>query len=98
MNELIIIAHITAKDGKVALVKSELEKLILPTRAETGCLQYDLHQDNENSGHFMFYERWSSRELWQAHMEQAHLKAYVAATEGAVEHFTIYEMTKTADS
>ncbi|MEO1610025.1 MAG: antibiotic biosynthesis monooxygenase, partial [Pseudomonadota bacterium] len=25
----------------------------------------DLHQDNENPAHFMFYENWESRELWQ---------------------------------
>ncbi len=30
------------------LVKNELLKLIELTRAEEGCINYDLHQDNEN--------------------------------------------------
>jgi quinol monooxygenase YgiN len=44
------------------------EKLIPITRAEEGCIQYDLHQDNEEPAHFLFYENWASRELWQIHM------------------------------
>jgi quinol monooxygenase YgiN len=94
MTTLIIVANITAKAGNINLVKTELEKLIDTTRAEAGCLQYDLHQDNDNPAHFLFYEDWASRELWQTHMEASHLKNYLAATEGAVESFTVNEMTK----
>ena len=74
------------------LVRSELLKLVEPTRKEPGCIQYDLHQDNENPEVFVFYENWESRELWQAHMNSVHLKAYANATEGAVENFTLNEM------
>ena len=94
MAKLTIIANIKANAEAIDLVKTELEKLIDVTRSETGCLQYDLHQDNENPAHFMFYENWESRELWQAHMGAQHLQDYLAATEGAVETFTVNEMTK----
>ena len=70
--------------------------LIEITRAEEGCIQYDLHQDNENPAHFLFYETWQSRELWQAHMNAPHLATYGAATQGAVAQFTLHEMTKIA--
>ena len=56
MAKLTIVANITAAANKIDLVKAELGKLIDLTRAEEGCLQYDLHQDNENPAHFMFYE------------------------------------------
>jgi quinol monooxygenase YgiN len=91
---LTIIARIEAKINKVDLVKSELLKLIEPTRKEQGCLQYDLHQDNENPAIFMFYENWENRELWQTHMNNEHLKAYMDATDGAVENFTLNEMSQ----
>lgn len=96
MSKLTIVANITAKPGKIDLVKRELEKLIEPTRAEAGCLQYDLHQDNGNAAYFMFYENWESRELWQDHMNNSHLKAYQAATDGAIQEFTLFEMTHIA--
>lgn len=93
---LTILAQITAEPGKEALVRAELEKLVPITRAEAGCLQYDLHVDNENPGFFVFYENWESRELWQTHMNAAHLAAYMAATEGAVANFVLNEMSKIA--
>lgn len=94
MATLTIVANIKANADKVALVKAELLKLIEVTQAETGCINYDLHQDNENPAHFMFYENWQSRELWQAHMANQHLQDYMKATEGAVEEFTLNEMTQ----
>ena len=93
---LTILAQITAVPGKEALVRSELEKLVDITRAEEGCEQYDLHQDNENPGLFVFYENWQSRDLWQQHMGAPHLAAYMAATEGAVSNFVLNEMAKIA--
>lgn len=93
MSKLTIVANIVAKTDSVDLVKTELIKLIEVTRREAGCLQYDLHQDNDNPAHFLFYENWQNRELWQTHMNNQHLKDYLAATAGAVESFTLNEMT-----
>jgi len=94
--KLIIGANIRAKADKIELVKAELRKLVEITRTEHGCIQYDLHQDNEDPAHFIFDENWESRELWQSHMSTPHLAAYMAATDGAVETFTLNEMTKVA--
>lgn len=93
MAKLTIVANITAKADQINLVKAELQKLIDVTRAEEGCLQYDLHQDNENPARFLFFENWASRELWQVHMGGQHLKDYLAAVDGAVEEFTVSEMS-----
>ncbi|GDY28227.1 antibiotic biosynthesis monooxygenase [Agarivorans sp. Toyoura001] len=96
MSTLTIVANIKANADKIDLVKAELLKLIEVTRAEEGCINYDLHQDNDNPAHFMFYENWTSRELWQTHMGNTHLAEYMAATEGAVEEFVLNEMTQIA--
>jgi quinol monooxygenase YgiN len=93
MTQLTIVAKIEAKASDIDLVKTELLKLIEITRSEQGCINYDLHQDNDNPAQFIFYENWKTRELWQAHMANGHLKAYMTATEGKVETFTLNEMT-----
>lgn len=93
MSKLTIVANIIANEDKIDLVKAELEKLIPITRAEEGCIQYDLHQDNEHPAHFMFFEKWENRDLWQTHMSNQHLADYMVATEGAVSVFTVNEMT-----
>jgi quinol monooxygenase YgiN len=96
MPKFTVVANIQANPDRINLVKTELENLIAITRAEPGCLQYDLHQDNEDPAHFLFFENWESRDLWQAHMSAPHLAAYLAATEGAVAEFTLHEMSHIA--
>jgi quinol monooxygenase YgiN len=93
MTKLAIVANIHANPDRIDLVKAELEKLLPITRAEQGCLQYDLHRDNDHPAHFMVFENWESRELWQRHMNAPHLAAYLQATDGAVAQFTLNEMT-----
>ena len=45
--KLTIVAKILVKPEKLELVKGELIKLIDLTKAEEGCINYDLHQDNQ---------------------------------------------------
>jgi len=90
---LTILARITAAPGKEDLLRAELSKLVAPTRAEAGCIAYDLHQDNDDPRSFVFYETWQSRDLWQAHMSAPHIAAYAQATAGAVSDFALQEMT-----
>ncbi|KNC48309.1 antibiotic biosynthesis monooxygenase [Thecamonas trahens ATCC 50062] len=91
-----VVVHIHAKDGQQALVRSELEKLIPITLAEAGCLGYDLHVDNADDKHFVFYETWESEELLEAHSKAPHLAAFGAATKDAVERFSLDKMTRIA--
>ena len=78
---------------KIELVHTELLKLIDIACAEDCCINFDLHQDNDKPADFMFYESWDSRDLWQTNMSVSHLAAYMEATDGAVEGFTLNEMT-----
>ena len=96
MAKLTITGNVLANPDKIDFVKAELEKLIPITRKEAGCIQYDLHQDNENPAYFLFYENWESRELWQTHMNAPHLAAFMEATDGAIEKFWLHEMTHIA--
>ncbi len=92
--ELTIVAILTIKEGQRDFVRSEILKILEPTRAEEGCLLYVLHEDITNSQVLMFYETWADHACWQAHLQQAHMQAYVAATKDFVEHRQILQLTK----
>ena len=91
---LTIVARIEAYPDQVELLKTELQKLVEPTLREPGCIQYDLHQDNLDPAIFLFYENWENRELWQAHMNNAHIAEFALATDGAIAEFNLFEMTR----
>ena len=58
-----------------------LLSLIEPTRAEAGCVTYDLMQNRAEPTDFTFFEEWTSDAALDAHLETEHLKR--ARTQGA---------------
>jgi quinol monooxygenase YgiN len=75
---LTVFAELHAKLGQEEALREALVALIEPTKKEAGYIQYDLHRDNDDPGHFFFYENWVSRALLDAHLASPHLKAFVA--------------------
>jgi quinol monooxygenase YgiN len=81
-----VIAHIRAKPGREQEVKQALLGLCGPTRAEHGCINYDLHQAPSDPTLFLFHENWASKNDLDAHSQSAHLQAWrKRATELLVE-------------
>ncbi|GAA4897954.1 putative quinol monooxygenase [Actinomycetospora straminea] len=70
---LTVIAHMKALPGKEQELRSELEKLVEPTLAEDGCVNYDLHVAVDDPGTFFFYENWTSPGHLEAHLANSHL-------------------------
>jgi quinol monooxygenase YgiN len=91
---LIIVAKILAREEKLETVKSDLLKLVLETKEKEGCLVCDLHQDNTNANLFLVYEKWESKAHLQNHINSEHFLAFKQSTEGAIEEFTVNEITK----
>jgi quinol monooxygenase YgiN len=53
-HKLTVIAHIRAKTGQEARVQEALLGLIELTRAEAGCIDYDLHVSEEDPSNLCF--------------------------------------------
>jgi quinol monooxygenase YgiN len=93
MAPLTVVAKLVAKKDAVECVKRELLRLIAPTRKEHGCLEYKLHQDNDDPAVFIFYENWESGACLEQHMSSDHFKGYVSAVEGMIEQKVVNRMT-----
>ncbi len=68
-----VLARIVARPESTDQVRQILLQLIPPTRAESGCLQYDLWQDPCEPNYFMFVEAWQSDTELDAHLDTEHL-------------------------
>jgi quinol monooxygenase YgiN len=73
---LTVIAHIRAKPGQESRVRQVLQGLLIPTRAEAGCINYDLHQSQADPALFVFYENWASEAHLDAHSKSPHIQSF----------------------
>jgi quinol monooxygenase YgiN len=72
-NLLIVVAEMTAQNGKEEELRQKLTGFVAPTRAENGCVQYDLHEAEDRPGQFLFFEKWDSAEALEAHLASPHI-------------------------
>lgn len=70
-----VIAHARAKDGRQAEVQEVFEGLVDPTRAEEGCIGYELLSSLDDELAFTFVEEWRDRAALGAHLESPHVRA-----------------------
>lgn len=92
--QLFIIVKFEVKKSKINDVKTELLKILDPTRKEHGCIRYDLHQDLNDPSIFMFYEIWETVDAWKEHDSKRHIIDFKKAIEGSLKKITFNKLTE----
>ena len=73
-----VVAHVIARRESVEEVRAILERLVSPTRAETGCLRYELFQNQADPTDFTFVEEWTGDDALDAHLRTPHISEALA--------------------
>ncbi len=73
-----VIAIAKVKPGTEAAFQAAASKILAPTRAESGNLQFNLHQAVAAKGEFAFVEQWKSPEDLDQHLQTPHMQAFFA--------------------
>lgn len=79
-----VVARVTALPEKVEKVKLILLSLIEPTTQETGCITYELFQNQVDLTDFTFVEEWESLDLLNTHLASVHISQATAQIEGLI--------------
>ncbi|QYM95489.1 antibiotic biosynthesis monooxygenase [Dickeya ananatis] len=87
--EIRIVASVQAKPQFINEVAAAVRQVVAPSRQEEGNLQYELHEELNKSGSFVFFERWKSQQAISEHELTAHFQALVTQLEGKVERMDI---------
>jgi quinol monooxygenase YgiN len=76
MNTIPVTLAVTfqARPGKEAELRKTLVGLLAPTRAEAGCVNYDLHAAPDDPAKFLIYENWASKAHHEAHDKTPHVQ------------------------
>jgi len=75
---VIIYATLTPKPGREAELEKLLRGMCQPSRAEAGCVMYDLYRST-NHGTFHFFEIWMTQADIEAHREEPHFRNFRAS-------------------
>jgi quinol monooxygenase YgiN len=89
-----VIAIIDIKPEHTAAVERALHDMLAPSRAESGCLQYDLNRDLDHFARRVMIEQWADEAALARHMETPHMSALQHALEGKVERLEIYRLNQ----
>ena len=73
-----VVAVITAKPGSEDAVREAMQGLVAPTRAEDGCLSYDLSESVAAPGTFITVEEWNDPSDLDSHMQTPHIQSALA--------------------
>jgi quinol monooxygenase YgiN len=81
-NVLIVVATLVAAPGHEGTVQAALEAVVPGSRAEAGCLRYELHRDSAQPNRFVMLEEWRDAAALRAHEATPHFLALVSAIGG----------------
>ena len=70
-----------AKDGSEAKMKELLSAMVVPSKAEDGCLFYEIFQYEDNRKKFMAVETWRDEKSLDGHKASEHYKVYKTSYE-----------------
>ncbi|ATA23592.1 antibiotic biosynthesis monooxygenase [Brenneria goodwinii] len=87
--EIRIVASLQAKAEFIDDVTAAVKQAVAPSRQEAGNLQYDLHEEIDKPGAFVFFERWKNQTVLTEHEQSAHFKRLIAELEGKTESSSI---------
>jgi quinol monooxygenase YgiN len=74
-----VIATLIAQPGKEDVVRQALLGLVPLTRQEAGCIEYHLHECLGQTGRFVFYELWKTKEDWEKHLQMPYMQQALGA-------------------
>ena len=75
-----VIARVQARAEHRAEMETELRHMVAATRAEPGCLRYDLFADLDGGAGFSLFEAYRDAAALEAHRLSAHYQAYRSRT------------------
>ncbi|MBL8416490.1 MAG: antibiotic biosynthesis monooxygenase [Propionivibrio sp.] len=73
-----IMARISAREACEAKLREVLQALIAPSRGESGCVSYELFENEDRPLEFVTVEQWADQAAADAHLATPHVAAAMA--------------------
>lgn len=80
--KLSLVAFLYAQPGKEDELAQRLLALVEHSRAEAGCINYDVHQSDGDPTVFVMYENWTERAALDLHFTMPYMREIAAVLPG----------------
>jgi quinol monooxygenase YgiN len=84
--ELYIFGRFHARAGNEAAVAEAINDVLLPTRAEAGCLSIHAFRSIRDTGLFFIHSGWVSEEAFEIHAALPHTVRFLERVEPLLDH------------
>lgn len=79
--KIVLIARAKVKPESVEEAKKAALAIVADSRAEAGCVNYDVHQSIEDKTVLFWHETWASKQAIDEHFETPAFKEFFAKVE-----------------
>ncbi len=79
--KIILMARLKVKPEAVEEIKSAAMAIVSDSRAETGCINYDIHQAIDDETVFVWHETWASKAALDEHFAKPYFGEFFATVE-----------------
>jgi quinol monooxygenase YgiN len=91
-----MVVHFKVKRDQVEAVLAGAKKAVPASRAEKGCMAYDVQQNLEDPAEFFVLETWRDAKALQFHAGTDHFAEFIKVIGAAVEEAPQMRITKSA--
>ncbi len=74
--KIVLIARLKVKEDKIEEAKKAALAIVADSRAEEGCINYDIHQSIEDETQFFWHETWTCQAALDEHFETSFFKEF----------------------
>jgi len=84
--ELVIVARFHARAGLAPDVERTIRAVSTPTRAEPGCLDYQVYRGTRDPLLFVIHSRWRDAAAFEAHATLPHTVRFLETVAPLIDH------------
>ena len=91
MGKIILTGCLKVVSGELNAIRAELPDHISQTRAEPGCLMFEVIEDPNKSGRFHVHEEFVDRSAFERHQQRTAHSRWATVTANATRKYVIAE-------
>lgn len=77
-DKIVLVARLKVKNEMIEEAKNAALSLVEVSRAEEGCLNYDIHQAIDDETVFVWHETWANKAALDEHFEKPYFAEFFA--------------------